>query len=109
MDIIQSKSNSTVSRHEYCNLHALIRILLSNDANPYSMICLITCQIMKASFNYEKKIFHFLILFIVAIDKSYSEPKASNTNRTRQLNVEQTVIEILRTPKNPSKSTPIKW
>ena len=59
MDIIQSKSNSTVSRHEYCNLHALIRILLSNDANPYSMILFHQLSNNESKFQLRKKDFPF--------------------------------------------------
>ena len=62
---------------------------------------------MEASFEHEKKIFHILIVFIVATDISSLVAKASNKNLLGQLNVEQQGIEVLKTPKHPSKSAPI--
>ena len=72
-------------------------------------LCSITYQIMKVSFDHEEIIFYALILFIVATDIFCSEPKASNVSGTGQLDIEQPGIEILRAPRNLSKSTPIKW
>ena len=60
------------------------------------------------SFDYEKRIFHILVLFIVATDIICSEPKASNANPIRQLKIEKPDIEILGAAKNLSKLTPIK-
>ena len=62
---------------------------------------------MRASFEHEKTIFHLLILFIVASDRSCLAAKASNVTLLGQLNVEQQGIEVLRTPRHPSKSAPI--
>ena len=93
--------------HEHSNLHALIRILTFDVANPDSTVVFHHFdQIMKTSFEHEKTIFHILILFIVATDISCLVAKASNVKLLGQLNVEQG-IEVLKTPKHPSKSAPI--